>query len=92
MKQDGTPLFYVQLRDNFAEECSKRKDLPSFPGMDDDPYLEAREQLTPGRTYPVLEVPSSDEILILNDRGVYYKVNNHLFKFTEPERPVDNSL
>ncbi len=77
------PLFYVQLRDDFERECAVREKSPSFPGMN-DPILEAREHLSTGKVYPVLQVKGDFELLILDDKGYLYETSRHFFKFSEP--------
>ena len=77
------PLFYVQLKDDFEENCEVREKTPLFPGMDEDPYLEAREHVSVGKVYPVLQVKGDRDLLILDDRGFLYETPRDLYKFAE---------
>ncbi len=78
------PLFYVQLKDDFAENCEVREQTPLFPGMDEDPYLEARAHVSVGKVYPVLKIQGERDLLILDDRGFLYTTPRELFKFADP--------
>lgn len=76
------PLFYVQLKNGFDENCEVREKTPLFPGMD-DPYLEAREHVSAGKVYPVLQVKGDRDLLILDDKGFLYETPRDLYKFAE---------
>ena len=76
------PLFYVQLRDDFEDNCAVREKSPSFPGMS-DPFLEAREHVSVGRVYPVLQVKGDHDLLILDDRGFLYETPREFYKFSD---------
>jgi len=80
--EDIHPLFYVQLKDDFEETCEVREKTPSFPGMT-DPYLEAKEHVSSGRVYPVLQVKGDRDLLIVDDRGFLYETPRELYKFAE---------
>ncbi|MDA3957325.1 hypothetical protein [Oceanispirochaeta sp.] len=80
--EDINPLFYVELRDDFDDNCTVREKSPSFPGMI-DPFLEARIHVSSGKVYPVLQVKGDHDLLILDDRGFLYETPRQLYKFAE---------
>ncbi len=77
------PLFYVQLKDDFEENCEIREKTPLFPGMDEDPYLEARTHVSVGKVYPVIKVQSERDLIILDDKGFLYTTPRDLYKFAD---------
>ncbi len=76
------PLFYVQLIDDFDDNCEVREMSPPFPGMG-DPFLEARGHVSSGRVYPVLQIRGDREFLILDDRGFLYETPRQFFKYAD---------
>jgi len=76
------PLFYVELRDDFDDNCLVREKSPSFPGMV-DPFLEARTHVSRGKVYPVLQIKGDHDLLILDDRGYLYETPRQFYKFAE---------
>jgi len=76
------PLFYVKLRDNFRDKIRETRE-PGFFQDFINPYKEAAGRLQMERVYPVVEVPSTQDIIVLDDQGLPFRTSNHLFKFTE---------
>ncbi|PIE04501.1 MAG: hypothetical protein CSA76_03890 [Spirochaetales bacterium] len=82
--------FYVTLKTDFLERCGKYEGNYLFKDME-NPWLEARERLTPGRLYPVLGVEGQGRsITILDDSGRSWNASLGLFMFAEDASSVDN--
>ncbi|QEN07744.1 hypothetical protein EXM22_06975 [Oceanispirochaeta crateris] len=82
--EDIHPLFYVELRDDFDDNCAVREKSPSFPGMI-DPFLEAQTHVTRGKVYPVLQIKGDHDLLILDDKGFLYTTPQQLYKFSDKD-------
>ncbi len=79
----GSVHFYVTLKSDFLERCSENEGSSLFDNLD-NPWLEARRRLTPGRVYPVLGVEQQGRILtILDDTGHEWSAALGLFKFAD---------
>jgi hypothetical protein len=75
--------FYVTLKDDFDERCRENETQTLFEDLD-NPYLDARGRLTPGRVYPVLKVGlDGRHLTIIDDRGRPWNTMTGLFKFAE---------
>lgn len=74
------PLFYVTLPDDFEEKCSQSSN-GLFADLQ-DPYKEARQRLTIGKVYPVMEVSPDDNLVVVDDSGHLYKINSRMVKFS----------
>lgn len=76
------PLFYVELRDNFSEKIKESRE-PSFFDNSSDPYLLAAGRIHRKKEYPVIDVPTQSDIIILDDQGLPFQVSSSLFKYSQ---------
>ena len=75
--------FYVTLKDDFDDKCRENDGQSLFDDIE-NPYSDARERLTPGRVYPVMEVADQGRHLtVIDDAGRPWTAVTGLFKFAE---------
>lgn len=80
---ENSAHFYVMLRDSFAQRCVEHEDLSLFKDLE-NPYLEARQHLTPGRRYPVIKTGDDGRRLaVIDDSGHLWNGFIELFKFAD---------
>jgi len=81
----NTVHFYVTLKDDFLEKCRDGEAVSLFNDIE-DPYVSARERVTPGRIYPVLGVGEDGRRLtVIDDEGRLWTTMIGLFKFADQE-------
>ena len=75
--------FYVTLKDDFFDRCRENELSNLFEDLD-NPYRDARDRLTPGKIYPVLNVKDDGRTLtVVDDLGRLWTAVTGLFKFAE---------
>jgi len=76
-------FFFVTLKDDFLERCDENECVTLFDDLD-NPYLDAKGRLTPGRVYPVMKVGKDGRYLtVIDDHGRPWSTLTGLFKFAE---------
>ncbi|MDA3850078.1 MAG: hypothetical protein PF447_02280 [Spirochaetaceae bacterium] len=74
-------LFYVELRDNFRDKIQENRQ-PGFFEELENPYLQAAGRVSIHRKYPVVEVPTQMDIIILDDQGIPFRSPSSLYKYS----------
>ena len=75
--------FYVTLKDDFIDRLRENESRSLFEELE-NPYLDARERLTPGKIYPVLGVTDEGrQLTVIDDHGHPWTAVTGLFKFAE---------
>ncbi len=78
-----SPHFFVCLKDDFQDRCRESEEVALFEELE-NPYLDARERLTPGKIYPVVHVDNNGrQVTVLDDRGCPWETFTGLFKFAD---------
>ena len=86
MTKGPSVFFYVTLKDDFPDRCRENEAETLFDDLD-NPYLDAKERLTPGRVYPVMGVGDDGRRLtVIDDNGRPWNAFTGLFKFAEDFR------
>ena len=86
MREVPSVFFYVTLKDDFAERCRESEGESLFDDLD-NPYIDARGRLTPGRIYPVMGVRDDGRRLtVIDDEGRPWNAMTGLFKFADERR------
>lgn len=75
--------FYVTLKDDFPDRCRENEVQALFEDLE-NPYLDARGRLTPGKVYPVMRVGEDGRRLtVIDDLGRPWTAVTGLFKYAE---------
>ncbi len=75
--------FYVTLKDDFSDRCRENEVQALFEDLE-NPYLDARGRLTPGKVYPVMNVGENGRRLtVIDDLGHPWNAVTGLFKYAE---------
>jgi hypothetical protein len=79
--------FYLTLKDDFIDRVRENESRSLFDELE-NPYLDARERLTPGKIYPVMKVTDEGRHLtVIDDQGHPWTAVTGLFKFAERISP-----
>jgi|GEM_PF-1524467 len=86
-----TPVyFYVTLKDDFSERYRENETQNLFDDLE-NPYRDARDRLTPGRIYPVMNVGENGrQITVIDDLGRLWTAVTGLFKYADIPAETDS--